>query len=143
MVMWHEDARFNIFTECDVYDEDSNYLLVKNIPDFSGKSLQHQSGKFDACMYYRRFDQDGNISYVQSDHVAASNGYIRELPKAPWNIARDIIAHDLDTQMEQEVAIKNVKNEAENRIKILNSAKKNIIKAKPGKVFKYMSNSAK
>lgn len=32
MKAWYEEARFNIFTECDVFIEDGNYLYIENEP---------------------------------------------------------------------------------------------------------------
>lgn len=132
--MWHKNARFNVFTQMDVYDEDYNYLLVKNI-------VSDNDGKFDAIVYYRSFDANGNVSYVRDKHISVTDGCIKQFEKAQWNVARDIILHDLDVCMEKEVLRK---DNAENNIAMIGSAKKSIAKnAKPGKQFKFMANKLK
>jgi hypothetical protein len=90
MTAWHENARFNIFTECDVYIEDDHYLYVENQAfDYYGDYVCRECHIID--------DPTGNTAFMWHDAVGADNDYIcgfdnvDGLEKAPWNIARKII----------------------------------------------------
>lgn len=92
MKAWHEDARFDVFGDCDVYCEDGNYLYVENEPfDYSGMYIcrDYQQGR----------NADNTFFYMRGDYAGADNEYIMTLEKAPWNIARDIIMSELNNMI--------------------------------------------
>ena len=85
MAAWHEDARFHIFTDCDVFIEgNGTYLYVEN------EAFDYY-GDYTCCIYYERSDYDGTKWYGRGDHVGCCNEYINKLEKAPWDIAKSII----------------------------------------------------
>lgn len=92
MAAWHEDARFNVFTDCDVFIEDGEYLYVENRAfDYSGRY---------ACRDYQQGrNADNTFFYMRGEYSGADNDYIMTLEKAPWNIARDIIMRELDSMI--------------------------------------------
>lgn len=92
MTAWHEDARFNVFADCDVFIEDGNYLYVENQAfDYSGRY---------ACRDYQQGrNADNTFFYMRGEYSGADNDYIMTLEKAPWNIARDIIMRELDSMI--------------------------------------------
>lgn len=81
---WHEDARFHIFTDCDVFIEDGHYLYVEN-------QAYNYNGDYVCCDFQQGRNLDGTMFYMQGEHSGASNKYILGFKKAPWNIARDVI----------------------------------------------------
>lgn len=89
MAAWHEDARFYIFADCDVFiEDDGNYLYVENEPfDYNGN--------YTCCIYYQCENHDGAKWYDRGEHVAVSNEYVNDLEKAPWDVAQCIISHYL------------------------------------------------
>ena len=89
MTAWHKDARFNIFCEIDVFMEGSNYLLVEN-------QAFNYHGDYTCCLFQQGHNLDGSAFYLQGEHCGADNEYIMQLEKAPWNIARDVIALGLE-----------------------------------------------
>lgn len=96
---WHKTARFDIFTDTDVYCEDGNYLLVEN-------QAFNYYGDYVCCVYQRGRNLDGTMFYMQGEHCGADNEYILGLRKAPWNIARDIIARSLESWQKYEEIFK-------------------------------------
>lgn len=92
MTAWHEDARFNVFTDCDVFIEDGNYLYVENKPfGYSGRYLCHD--------YQQGRNADNTFFYMRGEYSGADNEYIMTLEKAPWNIARDVIMCELNNMI--------------------------------------------
>lgn len=96
MTAWHKTARFYIFTDIDVFVEDSGrYLLVEN------RAFNYH-GDYICCEYQQGRNLDGTMFYMQGEHCGADNEYILGLKKAPWNIARDIILRDLESWQQYE-----------------------------------------
>lgn len=88
MTAWYENARFNVFCECDVFIEDDHFLWVENEAfDYDGSYVCRE------CVIIKKFD--GSNYYMWSDCNGANNDYIMGLEKAPWNIARDIVEREL------------------------------------------------
>lgn len=85
---WHDNARFRIFTECDVYMEGGNYLYVEN-------EAFNYNGFYTCCPYQQGTNLDGSKFYLEGDFAGADNKYIMGLEKAPWNIAKDVISRYL------------------------------------------------
>lgn len=96
MTAWHKTARFRIFTDCDVFVEDSGrYLYVEN-------QAFNYHGDYVCCEYQQGRNLDGTMFYMQGEHCGADNKYILGLQKAPWNIARDILLRDLESWQQYE-----------------------------------------
>lgn len=103
MKAWFEEARFDIFAECDVYCEDGSYLYVENEPF-------NYNGDYTCCVYQQGRNLDGTMFYIRGEHCPADNNYIMSLDKAPWNVARDIIERDLAELQAYEYDNGNVEN---------------------------------
>lgn len=88
MTAWHEDARFDVFTKCDVYIEDGHYLYVEN-------QAYNYDGGYNCVECNISDNSDGSKYYIWSSWSGADNGYIIGLEKAPWDIAREIIERNL------------------------------------------------
>ena len=96
MTAWHETARFRIFADVDVFVEDSgHYLLVEN-------QAFNYHGDYVCCEYQQGRNLDGTMFYMQGEHCGADNEYIVKLQKAPWDIARDVILHSLESWIKYE-----------------------------------------
>lgn len=90
MTAWHENARFDIFCECDVYVESpGRYLYVEN-------TAHNYHGDYVCNEYQQGTNVDNTAFYMRFDTSCVSNEYIAGLEKAPWNVARDIIGIELD-----------------------------------------------
>lgn len=86
MAAWHENARFYIFADCDVFiDDDGDYLYVEN-------EAFNYNGDYTCCLYYQREDWNGTKWYDRGEHIGACNEYISGLEKAPWSVAQRIIS---------------------------------------------------
>lgn len=89
MTAWHENARFDVFAECDVFVEDSGrYLYVEN------KAFDY-NGYYCCHCYQQGTNLDGTKFYLCGEWTAADNEYVMGLEPAPWNIARDLIAEEM------------------------------------------------
>mgnify|MGYP006910410493 CR=1 FL=1 len=97
MTAWYEDARFDVFADCDVFKEDGHYLYVEN-------QAYDYNGSYVCCDYQQGRNLDGTMFYMRGDVSGASNDYVMGLEKAPWDIARDIIGRVLDNMKEHETA---------------------------------------
>lgn len=96
MAAWHEDARFDVFTDCDVFVESpGHYLYVEN-------QAYNYNGDYVCREYQQGTNLDGTKFYMVGEYAPASNDYIMGLKPAPWNIARDVIARELITLWEEE-----------------------------------------
>lgn len=112
MTAWHEDARFYIFTDCDVFVEDNGtYLYVEN-------EAFNYNGDYTCCLYYQREDWNGTKWYDSGEHIGACNEYIGGLEKAPWNVAQFIISSYLAEW---------ASHESEEDAKIINDAKDSLL----------------
>lgn len=90
MASWHDNARFDLFTQCDVYVESpGHYLYVENV-------AYDYNGSYACCEYQQGTNLDGTKFYMQGEWVPASNEYIMQLEKAPWGIARDVVLKALE-----------------------------------------------
>ena len=86
MAAWHEDARFYIFTDCDVFvEDDGTYLYVEN-------EAFNYNGDYTCCLYYQRECWNGTKLYDRGEHIGACNEYIGGLEKAPWSVAQRTIS---------------------------------------------------
>lgn len=86
MAAWYEDARFHIFTDCDVFiEDDGTYLYVENV-------AFNYNGDYTCCLYYQRECWNGTKLYDRGEHIGACNEYIGGLEKAPWSVAQRIIS---------------------------------------------------
>lgn len=92
MTAWHEDARFNVLSDCDVFIEDDEYLYVEN------RAFDY-SGRYACRPYQQGRNADNTFFYMRGEYFGADNDYIMTLEKAPWNIARDIIMRELDSMI--------------------------------------------
>lgn len=91
MTAWYEDARFYIFTDCDVFVEnDGTYLYVEN-------EAFNYNGDYTCCLYYQRKEWNGTKWYDRGEHIGVCNEYINKLEKAPWDVARTIICNYLSS----------------------------------------------
>ena len=96
MAAWHEDARFYIFTDCDVFvDNNGRYLLAMN------EAFDYH-GNYTCCSYYRINNYNGTKWYDKGEHFGACNEYINKLEKAPWDVARTIISNYLSSWVSHE-----------------------------------------
>ena len=114
MTAWHENARFRIFTDVDVFIEGSNYLLVEN-------QAFNYHGDYVCCLFQQGRNLDGSAFYLQNEHCGADNEYIMQLEKAPWNIARDVIALSLENWKKREEEYEEDNSMEEEQGDILNS----------------------
>ena len=103
---WHDNARFRIFSECDVYMEGSSYLYVENQPF-------NYYGSYVCCDYQQGRNLDGSKFYLKGEFAGADNKYICNLEKAPWNIAKDIIGLYLKDWQRQEEMLEELDDDDE------------------------------
>lgn len=96
MTAWNECTRFDVFNDCDVYVESpGHYIYVEDRP-------YNYHGDYTARVYQQGTNLDGTKFYMQCEYVPASNDYIIGLKPAPWNIARDIVAKELEIWAQHE-----------------------------------------
>lgn len=88
MSAWHEEARFDVFGRCDVFEEDGHFLLVEE------KAFDY-AGNYACAPVSLMEDLSGCTSYVWGDWAGASNDYVSTLTKAPWETARRIVERNL------------------------------------------------
>lgn len=115
MAAWHEDARFYIFVDCDVFIEnDGTYLYVEN-------EAFNYNGDYTCCLYYQREGWNGTKWYDRGEHIGACNEYISGLEKAPWSVAQRIISSYLaEWEMRESKENADIINDA--RYSLLNDA---------------------
>ena len=135
MTDWHENARFHIFTDYDVFVEDSgHYLLVEN-------QAFNYHGDYVCCEYQQGRNLDGTMFYMQGEHCGADNEYIVKLQKAPWDIARDVILRSLESWQQREEQFESDEYEDDDDCGIsglIEDAIWYLKRANEGETFRYM-----
>lgn len=131
MTAWHEEARFDVFCECDVFIEDGHYLYVENQPfDYNGNYI--------CCDYQQGRNADNTMFYMKGEHSGASNDYIMSLRKAPWKVARDVIEKELKDMERIEAELDNDRDEDDRNAPIIEDARRCLMEyATENEVFSY------
>lgn len=88
MTIWHDDARFDVFTICDVYIEDNGYLYVED------QAFDYH-GNYNVNPYEISEQANGESILIRYDTCGADNDYICTLEQAPFDIAKRIILNEL------------------------------------------------
>lgn len=131
MTDWHENARFDVFCKCDVFIEDGHYLYVEKQP-------YGMYGDYACCDYQQGRNADNTMFYVRGEHSGASNEYIMGLRKAPWKVARDVVAAELKHMEYVESLSDKDRDEDDKSAPLVNDARRCLFEyANENEVFTY------
>ena len=128
---WKDNARFNIFCQCDVFVEDGHYLYVESMPF-------NYNGMFTVREYSIVKQYDNTNAYIYCDICGADNEYISNLDMAPWEIARDIIERELARWEMNERGYEDDEDDIDSNASIIHDARWSLMHyATPNEKFNY------
>lgn len=131
MTAWHVGARFDVLGKRDVFIEDDHFLYVED------QAFNYHG--YYVCRECRIVEKlDGSRIYLLGDCVAADNEYVKGLNVANWEIAREIIAFELERWQKCEELMDGCRDEDEKNAGIIEDARRCLLDyAESGEVYTY------